>query len=812
MPDLLQIPERIEVADAVRADVNRACALIPPLWDLRSFVAVNPFLGFASVPIDAAARSVADGIGAEILPSLAAYARRWRAGDFDAEDLARAARRTGTDAARIRAFLDGMAPAPVRWRTPVRTFAEWHDMRHGTAWQPAVTRIVSRWCAVHAADHERTWRLPGADGIWARWRAAARHDRTLDVAGLRGFRLGASKLPQDADAAIAAMLQILGIDATEREEYLYRLLGTLHGWASWYRRTAWERDRGDVRPVRDLLAVLICMDAGVASLAPREGRAQTLRMADQARDRREDDRVRLTLQEALEDGFARRTLGGIHVPGADATATRPEVQAVFCIDVRSEVLRRHLESQSASVQTLGFAGFFGVALQAHAADGTSARCPVLLQPGLAVRVAGRGGAGGSHAMTGALAAPGAAFSAVELLGMAFGLRMAAEAAGAMPCHAHHDEHGAFELPAESAEAAGGAWRAGAAEAILRFTGLGTRLARVVLLCGHAGHSANNPHAAGLDCGACGGHGGALNARFAARLLNDSQVRAELAKRGKAIPSDTIFLPGVHDTSTDQIRLLDRESIPESHRGDVERLGKWLTSASEATRAERAGRLGIAEGRRAKRGGLAALLRRRSTDWSETRPEWALAGNAAFIAARRERTRGIDLGGRAFLHDYDASQDTDGSVLRLILSAPLVVASWINLQYLASSVDNVRLGAGDKLLHNRIGSVGVVLGNGGDLRPGLPLQSVAGEDGRLVHDPLRLQAVIEATTDVIDRALDACPETRDLLDCGWVRLFALDPAGSGLRRYVPGEGWERFERAEANQEASSNQGTEEARRH
>ncbi|MFM8732839.1 MAG: putative inorganic carbon transporter subunit DabA, partial [Phycisphaerales bacterium] len=114
-----------------------------------------------------------------------------------------------------------------------------------------------------------------------------------------------------------------------------------------------------------------------------------------------------------------------------------------------------------------------------------------------------------------------------------------------------------------------------------------------------------------------------------------------------------------------------------------------------------------------------------------------------------------------------------------------------LQYFASTLDNARLGAGDKLLHNRIGSVGVVLGNGGDLRPGLPLQSVRGEDGRCVHDPLRLQAVIEAPTAKIDEVLATCPHTRDLVDGGWLRLFALDPAGDVLRRSVPGEGWEEF---------------------
>ena len=76
------------------------------------------------------------------------------------------------------------------------------------------------------------------------------------------------------------------------------------------------------------------------------------------------------------------------------------------------------------------------------------------------------------------------------------------------------------------------------------------------------------------------------------------------------------------------------------------------------------------------------------------------------------------------------------MLELILTAPLVVASWINLQYYGSTVDNAVFGSGDKALHNVVGRQGVMLGNRSDLRPGLPWQSV--HDGRdYVHEPMRL---------------------------------------------------------------------------
>ena len=122
----------------------------------------------------------------------------------------------------------------------------------------------------------------------------------------------------------------------------------------------------------------------------------------------------------------------------------------------------------------------------------------------------------------------------------------------------------------------------------------------------------------------------------------------------------------------------------------------------------------------------------------------LAGNAVFIAAPRERTRHVNLGGRAFLHDYDPAFNPLGSTSELIMTAPMVVASWINLQYFASTVDARRFGSGNKVISNVVGTLGVLQGNGGDLQTGLPYQSV--HNGKnFVHDSLRLSIFIEAPT-------------------------------------------------------------------
>ncbi len=308
-------------------------------------------------------------------------------------------------------------------------------------------------------------------------------------------------------------------------------------------------------------------------------------------------------------------------------------------------------------------------------------------------------------------------------------------------------------------------------------------ARLVLLAGHGASTVNNPHASGLDCGACGGHTGEANARVAAAVLNDARVRAGLSDRGVHVPQDTWFVAALHDTTTDEVKLFDADKAPETHRDEIGDLEDWLAAAALLARMERAQLLGLEAGAR-----IDAHVLARSRDWSQVRPEWGLAGNAAFIAAPRERTAGLDLGGRAFLHSYDCEKDADFSVLELIMTAPMIVASWINLQYYGSTVNNKSFGSGDKTLHNVVGQLGVLEGNAGDLKVGLPLQSV--HDGkRFVHQPLRLNVFIEAPKEAMDAVIEKHARVRELVDNGWLHLFSLADAGATIRRYRGVGRWE-----------------------
>ncbi|MEM6490004.1 MAG: putative inorganic carbon transporter subunit DabA, partial [Pseudomonadota bacterium] len=325
-------------------------------------------------------------------------------------------------------------------------------------------------------------------------------------------------------------------------------------------------------------------------------------------------------------------------------------------------------------------------------------------------------------------------------------------------------------PAGRVDLAAGVLRA------LSFLGPDARpMGRLVAVMGHGARVTNAPHASALQCGACGGHAGDVNARLLAGLMNDPSVRAGLEMRGIAIPADTVFVGGLHDTTADTVTLFE-DTLPASHAADIARLRRALAAAGRLARAERGALLPRAD--------KPETLLQRGGDWAELRPEWGLAGCAAFIAAPRARTAGRDLGGRAFLHSYEWRADDGFGVLELILTAPVVVASWISLQYYGSSVAPEAFGGGNKLLHNVVGGIGVLEGTAGTLRVGLPWQSV--HDGEtLRHEPVRLAVVVEAPVEAISAVLEKHPSVSALFDNGWLSLHAMDDSGRLAARYEAG---------------------------
>jgi uncharacterized protein len=852
------LPASAELRD-VLAQVGERIA---PVWPLRDYVAVNPWSGLADHHWLDARQELQAVSDREMLLPLEYYRTRFRQqkfglGDIDAaidemlrDGLPGAAQLSTADIARQ---LQAEVPQPkvppadtastVGSQRLVETISETVDRYSGTDWTPLICDEIGKLCSAHYDQGQSAWPSPWRElSLYEAWRKQAVYNRRARWMGLRSLRALVAAMPADALEAVAWALERLEIPAELWEKVLLCEALSIGGWSAWtrYKAVQAEREGGENRDFIGLLAIRLTWDLAVAeatgwNVCWSTAAAAAIRTGASGRDAAHGDQalLRCCLLRASEIAHRRQLLGKLarnrksnaaqpHVPFG--TPPKPAVlaQLVFCIDVRSERIRRRLEASSEEIQTFGFAGFFGLPIEYVPFGEQTGRShtPALLSPQFKVRegvpsLPAAASADVGHrrslvrqfrkAWKGFQGSIASACGFVETCGLFYGPKLLQRAwGGGQPVAGCFDglepEHRPMlgpvldPLPATNPQQlhqphppqsgnhlADGTHiamdvRVDLAHGILTNLGLVSDFAPLVVFCGHGSETTNNPLQAGLDCGACCGHSGEPNARLAALLLNDPVVRQAIKERGIEIPADTFFLAALHNTTTDELQFFGESTIPPSHLDGFELLKCHAQHASLHSRYERQATLAAKD---------QAELFCRATDWSEVRPEWGLAGNASFVIGPRHLTKDASLDARAFLHCYDPQTDPEGVVLERIMTAPMIVTHWINMQYYASVVDNRHYGSGSKTIHNVVGQFGIVAGNGGDLTTGLPWQSL--HDGtQLVHEPLRLQVVIAASRQTVQQIIARHPDIADLLKGAWMHLVVLE--GDRVFRYTCRQSW------------------------
>ena len=847
-------PIALSASDRSRlvVDVATAGSIAAPYWPLTSFVAVNPLGGLTDLAFHEAAASARGWFGARTHLPLEAYRAEHARGTVTDADLDRAILRHEPSLVdRQPLDLGGVGVDRldvVRWDLLHGPTAEPLPPRETGALAVALDEIMMGWCAAFVDEAHTSWQMPDRDhGFYRSWRGVAGADRRLAAVVGRDVRARLRQLPDDPAELLDLVLGDREIDDDRRVNAIRTWILRTPGWAGFARWCdEWApADRSGVRlRMLDLAAVRAAMDHLAPEHIDLHGPADTVTSSSVPTvtvERRVDaaaaafggdghDGAIAELLGTISDGdraaiwlaahewnFRDRLLARLTGPVATDPTERPSAQLVFCIDVRSEGFRRQLEALGA-YETYGFAGFFGVPVRWRplGSEAAQARCPVLVSPSheiaevaidddagyLSTCSATAGLHDAFYAAKGGIASP---FALAESAGWFAGPVAAARTlapprtsldstAGGRAKQPWWKPFGAAPRTAPVVDTVTSVdprvglsleERTLFAEAIVTTIGM-AEFAPVVVLCGHGSVTTNNPHASSLDCGACGGAPGGASARIAAAILNDTDVRAGLVERGITIADHTWFVAAEHDTAADLVRVFDHDVVPAATRPLIDALQRDLDIAGERNSLDRAKRLP----------GSAPRVRDRGRDWAEVRPEWGLAGNGAFIIGPRSMTADHDLRGRSFLHSYVAERDPDGVALETIMTAPLVVAQWISSQYYFSTVEPEVFGAGDKMLHNPVGGIGVMVGQSGDLAVGLPMQSVMLGEQR-AHDPLRLLAVVQAPLDRIEGIILRNSGLRKLVEGEWIHVVARASDNDAWSLRTPSGGWEPWHLADAS---------------
>nr|WP_297456632.1 DUF2309 domain-containing protein [uncultured Halomonas sp.] len=795
---------------AQQAALSAATSVIPPSWPLDRLIAVNPWWDLRHLPAERAVDVPGARVKTSMLMPTHFYRDAWKEGRIREPDILAAISESGTQT-ELNTLLATLDREPVDAMVGAPLMLDQAFVRDAIRPIHTVRQQVAQACGLFFDLRQSRWLVDiASQSLFESWLEQTQNDLMLDRrTGLVGARSIVRGLANEATTACEWAIDVLKFSANDLQTLAQRLLFELVGWASWCKGVDWRSalEGGQSKLCDQLLTVLLVWEAIAVQLASPERRHQ---WHIQWREyQRASLRTRVQplwiWHRAYELGYQRSLIhtliGAGSAPRLTPTATATEFQAVFCIDVRSEVMRRHLEEACPTAQTLGFAGFFGmpVTQQGLGPESETPRLPGLLAP--AYRLADSTGDHGEdqalqktayqrerarQTVRKAKYSSLSSFTLVETTGLAWAWkltrdslnlnRVTASSSAPLQSRLFHRYGGD---PVSDNE------RVDLAEQLLRGMSLTSGFASLLVFVGHGTHTDNNPHHAGLACGACGGQNGGINASLAARLINDPVVRSGLAERGIRIPDFTYAIAAEHCTVTDRVSIMDRNHIPDAYIAKLVTLENGFAEAAKRTRRERAGALNL-DGLDDET--LLHQMTKRTVNWAEPRPEWGLANNASIVFAKRTRTKGLDFAGRMFLHDYDASLDSEGNVLKSLMTAPMIVANWINLQYLGSVAAPDTFGAGNKLLHSVIGgNVGVIEGNDPDLRIGLSHQSV--HDGqRWRHEPLRLSVFIDAPRSSIDRVIAEQPDVAALVENRWLWLFRF--AEDGIEQYLTGD-WRKW---------------------
>ncbi len=763
----------------IQKSIQEKTNLIGTTWPLYSFVTSNPLSGFEQLSFGEATAQAATIFNANVFPTASIYKKALGQQMIDVNTL-------------LQFLKNNDLP-----ETPEFYLQQMDEKLLPTNHNPTqvLDQQMVKWLSLFMDEGLAEWQMPYKNlGFYKAWSKLAIYEKQYNKKLVR-------ELAHTAEKAIQQIL--LEFSPEECNQIIEHHITALPGWVGYIKH------RGDTNStwqqqftitVTDYLAVRLSV-AKLIDYPMLPAKTETKNTAAQLK-------IQHIFLQAWEKTFQENLINSLDIKTStvEKSTAQPDAQLVFCIDTRSELIRRHVEN-AGNYETVGYAGFFGIAMDYQNLDDgiTRKSCPPIVGSAYHVAESPRQNCAtemevyqhknedkkfAQYFLKRMKNMLPSTFGFVEGAGFVYGLSLLARTV--LPSKFYNLTNKSkvnFENISEPTinyadkkEAHKPSISIDEKVAIVKsafdLTGWET-FAPLVLFVGHGSHTANNPFGSSLDCGACAASPGRHNARMLAQLANEPEVRKILVETHEInLTNETIFIGAEHNTTTDEIIIFDAD-VPNSHTAKLLALKTSLEQAQHTATSERW---------QTKKNSVQHAIKK-SSDWAETRPEWGLAKNAGFVIGQRSLTQKNNMDGRCFLHSYNWKMDMEGNALEGIMQGPMVVTQWINNHYYFSTVDNNVFGGGSKITHNVTGNFGVVQGNGGDLKMGLPLQSVNQTDTEMYHQPLRLTVVIHAPLQRVKEILQRNENLRNLLDNQWIYLMVLDPTRHNkVIRYHVKEEW------------------------
>lgn len=766
----------------IAKSINEASKVIGKTWPLYSFVTSNPLSGYEQTDFKMAVDTAGSILNTNMFPEAALFRQAWEQGEIAKPIIEELLKDSGYE------------NSPDYYLQKMES----HKVISEKNENHTLDGIMTKWLSAFMDEGLAEWEMPGKEaGFYKAWRQLAKYDQDIKIKA-------GTEIPEHSGEALRQVLE-----EEQEKEYVTIFkhhLASLPGWTGYinYRiesNSLWSQ----AYPItlEDYLAVRLW--------TAKQLQLEILPKHPVTSATNEISNIQYIWLKAWEATWQNELVGTLDlqtvgISNEDQEEHIPDAQMAFCIDTRSELIRRHVETKG-NYETFGYAGFFGIAMDySNLDDGLNRKsCPPIVPSAYQVSEAAQSDKkkdllsyqkknetskfGGYFFKRMKNMLP-SAFGFVEGSGFFYGFYLLIRTLVPSQFYRYKRKNTAsYEnlCTPEIHSAQAGIdvqlnisldEKVGIVKSAFDLTGW-QKFAPLVFFVGHGSHSANNAFGSSLDCGACAASPGRHNARMLASLANEVEVRSALVEKyGIQLSDSTVFIGAEHNTTTDEIVIFDTE-VPDSHKEQLAMLKSNLILAQKTATQDR---LGVEKN-------SVQVAQGKANQWSETRPEWGLAKNAGFIVGPRSLTKNENLDGRCFLHSYNWELDKTGAALEGIMQGPMVVTQWINNHYYFSMVDNDTFGGGSKITHNITGRFGVVQGNGGDLKMGLPLQSLRSSDTQMYHKPLRLSVVIQAPKARLEDILERNENLRTLLDNQWIYLIVMDPMKENrVEKYDKGMKW------------------------